>query len=277
MKSLKVNVKNNAKFRFLTEILDLKSLHYGYWENPPYTDFTFNEMKSAQGRYTETLVEMIPEGVRDILDVGCGVGDVSHAMAGMGFNVTSLSPDINHKQYFENNNKNIKFHNQKFENFNGEKKFDLILMSESQNYFDTDIGLTQCRRYLRDGGYLLISGMFRKENIPLFDKVRNIEKPYIEEALQYDLNLIYSIDITKNTLPTLHYQEKIYKKYIVPSYEIFRDLLGRGTRFKLFLLKTFFKREYRIIIKSIHYYEERMNSKLFDKHVKYLRLLFRKK
>ena len=48
--------------------------------------------------------------------------------------------------------------------------------------FDADVGFQQCRGYLKRGGYLLVSGMFRKSNTEAFKETINIEKEYIQKA-----------------------------------------------------------------------------------------------
>lgn len=85
-------------------------------------------------------------------------------MLGRGLQVTALSPDKSHRRYFDDlPAQNLSFYGSKFEDLNIDQVFDLVLMSESQNYFAADIGLKQARRYLRPGGYLLIAGLFRKQ------------------------------------------------------------------------------------------------------------------
>lgn len=272
-KSLPVNVKENAKFAFCTEVLKLKSLHYGYWDRKE--KLSLENVQNAQERYTETMLDLIPEGTESILDVGCGIGDVSFRMAEKGYKVTSISPDINHKRFFDDSPLSIEFHNNKFEEFQSENKYDLILMSESQNYFDTDTGFQQCKKYLNPGGHLLVSGMFRKKDVQNFEKVRNIDEDYIKKAEEYDLILLKKFNITKNVLPTIEYADHMYKEYIVPSINILKRFMKNGTQFKIKLLKMFFAKEFWHIKKSQEYYEERFDPEQFLEHVKYLRLVFK--
>src|SRR5258705_11932953 len=130
-----------------SDILKLNSLHYGYWTNGE--ELTLENVRKAQARYTEKLISTIPPGVSTVLDVGCGIGDNARALAASGYRVTALSPDKNHQKYFENGNgHHIAFHNQRFEDFHANQSFDLILMSESQNYFQADMAFRQCRNLL---------------------------------------------------------------------------------------------------------------------------------
>ncbi|MDQ3415481.1 MAG: methyltransferase domain-containing protein, partial [Verrucomicrobiota bacterium] len=155
----------NLELFFVTEVLQLNSLHYGYWAEPSTAAqhiLDLRDIQQAQEQYTRELLQVIPADVQSVLDVGCGIGDNARAMLSRGLKVTALSPDENHKRYFEDiRTQNLTFHSSRFEDFETDEIFDLVLMSESQNYFDAEIGLKQARRYLRAGGYLLIAGMFR--------------------------------------------------------------------------------------------------------------------
>ena len=53
------------------EVLELDHLHYGLWADEP---LDLEGLKRAQERYAERLCDWVPEGVRTILDVGCGFG-----------------------------------------------------------------------------------------------------------------------------------------------------------------------------------------------------------
>ena len=52
-------------------------LHYGFWDEPEKVNvdlLSIGDIADAQGRYIEHLTSFIPENVKSILDVGCGVG-----------------------------------------------------------------------------------------------------------------------------------------------------------------------------------------------------------
>ena len=271
-KSLPVYVKESPNLAFCTQVLKLKSLHYGYWDQKE--ELNLENIRKAQERYTETMINLIPDGVKSVLDVGCGIGDVSFKLAEKGYTVTSISPDINHKKFIDNSPHTIEFHHKKFEDFRSDNKYDLILMSESQNYFDTDTGFKQCKKYLKPGGYLLVSGMFRKRHTQEFELARNIDNEYIKKAEEYNLSLTKNIDITSNVLPTLEYTGRILSEYIDPTLNIIKRYFGKGTQFKIKLLKMFFANEFWHIKKNYEYYLERLNPELFQEYVRYIRLLF---
>ena len=172
---------------FCTEILKLNSLHYGYWEESEKlkeegTKLTLNCLRDAQKKYTDGLIAAIPKNVKSILDVGCGIGDVSRALSKLEYDVTAISPDSNHAKYFENPPLKLTFLQTKFEDLDIDNKFDLILMSESQNYFPTEIGFRQCATLLSPKGYLLVSGMFRKDSGSEMTEVSNTIEDYEKTA-----------------------------------------------------------------------------------------------
>lgn len=258
---------------FLTEILKLNSLHYGYWDENQ--SITLENLKVAQIHYTNTLISMIPMNVKNILDVGSGIGDVSSTLAKKNYTVTAISPDKNHQKFFSKYS-TIKFHNERFEDLNISDTFDCILMSESQNYIDTQKAFSQCDRYLNPKGYLLVSGIFRKNNSKEFNNVTNIELEYIEKAKTKGFNLIEKIDITKNTLPTLDFAFIKYNEYFTPTLHMIKHYLTSSAPLKLKILKFFFKKQLNTLKKINDFYIERLNSQRFFDYTKYLRLLFQK-
>jgi MPBQ/MSBQ methyltransferase len=262
----------NLELLFCTDVLRLRSLHYGYWDLKEEIDL--ERMRDAQARYTETLLQIIPERVETILDVGCGVGDVASALAQKGHTVTAVSPDRNHAQFFaERNGGRLSFHNVKFEDFASDQKYDLVLMSESQNYFAMDTGFGQSKKHLGRGGYLLVSGIFKRGGGDIFEGC-HVEEEYIRRAESYGLILEKYIDITENTLPTLEFANQLYKEYFTPSLRILARYLENRTQSKMKLLKLLFAKELRHLAQAMEYYEERFDPGLFQERMRYLRLLF---
>lgn len=269
-----INLDNmDLELWICTELLKLKSLHYGYWSNGE--SLNLDNLRIAQARYTEELIGHIPEGVKTVLDVGCGIGDNARAMADKGYGVTALSPDKNHKKYFDRaDHSHIKFYNQKFEDLRTNEKFDLVLMSESQNYFDAEVGFRQCRRFLNDGGHLLVCGMFRYDDSSAFKHVRNIESEFLEKAAGHKFELKRRIDITERVLPTLQLANEASREYLAPAYDVLKYYFEHSSPLKLRLFKIFCSKELKNLSRIYHYYSEFFDPALFQKRVKYLTLLF---
>lgn len=256
-----------------TEILKLNSLHYGYWNDGD--ELTMDNVRKAQARYTEKLIGAVPPGVKTILDVGCGIGDNARALAAAGYSVTALSPDKNHGKYFGNGNgHHIEFHNQRFEEFQQSEKFDLILMSESQNYFDADVAFGQCDKLLNPTGHLLICGMFRKQETSIFKHVRNVEDVFVSQAARNGLRLLSHVDITPHVLPTLEFANQAHREYLVPSLGLIDYYFSQTSPLKLRLLKLFCGKQLKNFREIYKYYFEFFNPELFQEHVRYLTLLF---
>jgi MPBQ/MSBQ methyltransferase len=270
--------RNGIDFQlwFATHVLGLRSLHYGYWDDPENTTLDLDEVRKAQIRYTDYLVSSMPSGLHTVLDVGCGVGCNSRALAAKGYKVTALSPDAHHKKYFDDVPADqVSFYTSKYEEFSSKRLFDLVLMSESQNYFDTGIGLEQTLRFLVPGGFLLICGMFRKRNSDDFSQIRNIEGEYLFKAQQYGFELMDRTDITRNVLPTLKLVSTAKNNYLDPALLVARHY-GAVASWKMKTAALLFRKELRHLREIERYYHGFADPEFFAKHISYLRLLFRK-
>ena len=129
-------------------------LHYGFWDDPESIDpneLTLDDMVKAQGRYIEHLASFIPEKVKTILDVGAGIGGNSSYLISKGYEVEALSPDEYQETVFkEKYDGQVKFHRSKFENFEPEKKYDLVFESESACYIEIEPGWKTAQKTVRD-------------------------------------------------------------------------------------------------------------------------------
>ena len=139
-------------------------LHYGYWDEPKKVNvelLSIDDIAEAQRRYIQHLTSFIPDDVRSILDVGCGVGGNAAYLQERGFDIDVLSPDPYQEKVIKKKfNGAMQFFKSKFENFETDRTYDLILESESACYIKIEPGFTSARRALRTGGYLLVADYF---------------------------------------------------------------------------------------------------------------------
>lgn len=81
------------ELRFCVEVLKLESLHLGYSDNQNDIIYSLDTLRSAQQRYTQSLLDWTPSNVQSIVDVGCGIGDVAFAFEKSGRIVQGISPE----------------------------------------------------------------------------------------------------------------------------------------------------------------------------------------
>jgi MPBQ/MSBQ methyltransferase len=262
---------------FVTEVLKLSSLHYGYWDEPPAMPgglCSLQDIDAAQRRFTSQLLQTLPAGVRRALDVGCGIGDNARAMAACGLSVTAISPDRNHERYFTGpGGKNVVFYQSTFEAFALDEVFDLVLMSESQNYFDAEIGLRQTRRYLRPGGYLLVAGMFRRQSAPTLG-VRHHKAEYWDAVARHGFALVSERDITSHMLPTMQVVHTVLTRHLEPALDLMHRYLCVSMPVKLALMRFLFQRQIKELLNTKAYYDARTNPEVFVRDLQYVIALF---
>ena len=254
-------------------------LHYGFWDNPESvnaSEFTLNEMVKAQGRYIEHLVSFIPEDVKTVLDVGAGIGGNSSYLLSKGYEVEALSPDEYQESVFaEKYNGEVKFHRSKFEDFKPEKKYDLVLESESACYIQIEPGWETARKTIRDGGYLLASDYFLHHNDGSGDwhiKAAHDEKVYMEMAEKYGFKLIREYDQTENTMPTLDGMKAFMERFIYPTVEFSSQYMDKNYPFILKVIKKAFGNKVDKKMKQFSLLE----SDEFRKYKRYMIYLFQK-
>ena len=254
-------------------------LHYGFWDDPESIDpneLTLDDMVKAQGRYIEHLASFIPDEVKTILDVGAGIGGNSSYLISKGYEVEALSPDEYQETVFkEKYDGQVKFHRSKFENFQPEKKYDLVFESESACYIEIEPGWKTAQKTVRDGGYLLASDYFLYHNDGSGDwhiKASHDEKNYIKKAEEYGFKLIKEFDQTENTMPTLDGAKALMERFIFPTLEFSSNYLGKNHPFILKVIKKAFGKKVDDKMKQLSL----LDSKDFKKYKRYMIYLFQK-
>ena len=266
----------NFELMFATEVLKLRSLHYGYWDRGTASgEIRLDEVRAAQARFTTELLSHVPEGVRTVLDVGAGIGDNARALASRGYRVTAISPDRNHERYYEDAaDSGIAFHRSTYERFSSSERFDLLLFSESHNYIPHDVGFEQSLRLLATGGHLLVSGIFwyngRTPFPPTFD-LNDLD--YIARAKSYGFALRSLVDITPNVLPTVEMADRAIRDYVEPLGRLVETYLEVRAPWRTRLLKAFLGRQRRYLAGEWEYHKRKMDPAYFAAHIRYVTLL----
>ena len=272
-----ITAELNLELYFVTEVLKLQSLHYGYWDTGTHTgELNLEEIRQAQARFTQELLSFVPEDVKTILDVGAGIGDNARALAESGYHVTSISPDENHEKYFEKiESPNISFQRSKFEDFTSQHPFDLLLFSESHRYFDRHVGLQQCRNLIRPGGQLLVSGMFRNANNKKFPKDFDLmQLEYIQTAAEYGFTPIRLVDITRKVIPTVKILNRALEEHVDPIVSLADTYFRARAPIKARLLRFFLSSQLTYAEQALQRYKKRTNAHRFRHWYRYMTILF---
>lgn len=186
--------------KFLHQIMGLKALHLGMWTDE--MPRTLGGVPAAQQLYTETLIGFIPEGVRTVLDIGCGSGDTSRQLIAAGFGVEGLSPDAYHGElYAETNGKDVPFHLAKFEDCRPGKTYDCLLFSESAQYVDKDRLFPKCLELTRPGGHVVASDFFQIAPCEEYHMCF-VEEDFVARGERAGFKVTAHRDITADVVPT---------------------------------------------------------------------------
>jgi len=253
--------------RFYHEILGCKYQHYGLWEGDP---LTLQGLKTAQERYSEYLCSWIPDGVRRILDVGCGTGGNAMKLSAKGFEVEGLSPDPYQQEVFTTRTK-LPFHLTTCQAFRPDETYDLVLMSESAQYIALDELFPAVAR-CAPGGHLLACDYFVvKKDGSRMAKSGHALDAFLEQAEHNGLVMERSEDITDKVTPTLDLARIWLNSYVNPSLRIlFESFHAKRPRLARMAFRLLRKKHDRFAD-----WQHRLDSKKFARAKRYKTFLFR--
>lgn len=247
-------------------------LHYGYWNQDD--ELKVENLHQAQERYIEYLISFIPHDVKTVLDVGCGIGGNALRLMECGFQVESLSPDIAQEQVFKAKEK-VPFHLSKFEDFQTDKRYDLILMSESAQYIPIEAGLEKSRTLLNDNGYLLVSDYFIREKFNqdnVFAVCTHEKSEYLKAVEKYGFEIVKSEDISERVTPTLDLAKSKFEEFVQPTLELFDELLLGWAPVPYKMVKFIASKP----VKNLEKQLQLIDSQQFMKHRQYMIYLLKK-
>ncbi|WP_143735372.1 class I SAM-dependent methyltransferase, partial [Neisseria meningitidis] len=156
----------DAQLKLYGEILPGGFLHYGYFDNPDTLpqDISLNDIKRAQRRYAELMVEQIVNRDELVLDIGCGMGGMTKMMLDDGLCPVALSPDKNQIRHIKSQYPDVPTIESKFEMMpvkNRPQKYGTLLTAESLQYLDLDKALPLMDELLLPGGRWIACDYFR--------------------------------------------------------------------------------------------------------------------
>ena len=208
-------LQEDVGLRFYVDVLGLRHLHYGLWEAED--PLSLEGLRRAQERYLERLLSLIPSGVRRVLDVGSGAGGNAQVLGEHGYEVEGVSPDPFHGELFRAAT-GRPLHLARFEDFQTDEPFDLVLMSESAQYVPLERLFPAIGGAVAEGGLLLLSDYFTlvKDDSRAL-KSGHLLSEFRAAAAASGFTLEHEEDITEQVLPTLDLACRMLDEYVVPT------------------------------------------------------------
>lgn len=205
--------------------LKLEHLHYGYWANGLEIDIA--NLHIAQKNYSKFLFSHIREGVKTILDVGCGTGQTAKELTGMGYSVDCVSPSpFLTEQARSLLGETSRMFMCPFEELETTHRYDLVLFSESFQYLDLQKGLEQTVKLLNDSGYMLICDVFKNdaEGKSVLGGGHELAK-FRGRIRHHPFELVLDKDITEQTAPNIDILDAALKNVLAPVLDSGFDFL----------------------------------------------------
>jgi len=254
--------------------INMQDLHYGYWTDD--LPRLAPNLPKAQAQYTEHLFTVVPQGVRAILDVGCGAGTTARKLLDKGYQVDCVSPNGPLSDFVRKaiGTRGTLFET-KFEDLRTDRRYDMMLFSESLLFMNLPVAMARAVELLNPGGYILICDIFR---VPAEGKSPiggGHQLPIFRETLaKFPLHLERDIDITDHIAPTFDLLNDAYVQAIKPVYDLVLARLSAKRPWLMRGLKWMFRRQ--MARYETKHFSGRRTGANFKKYKSYRLMLFRK-
>ena len=253
--------------------LNVEHLHYGYWTDDLKVELA--NLPAAQKQYTDFLISNIPDGVGSLLDVGCGMGHTAKRLTDAGYTVDCVSPSsFLAQQAGALLQGKCEIFECPYEQLQTEKRYDLVLFSESFQYIDPETAIQKTLSLLNPNGRMLICDIFKVDSV---EKSPISGGHYLSRFLavisKYPLSLVKDIDITEQTAPSRDIENRICKEVLEPV----ANLVGKLVDSRYRLLSKLLKWKYKKKIEKIRgkYFGGQRTAENFKKFKTYRLLLYK--
>lgn len=252
-------------------LIKTDDLHYGYW--PEGLEVKLSNLPLAQSHYSDFLMEHIPAGVKTVLDVGCGTGNFALRLSQSGYQVECISPSpVLTKLARDRLGGDFTIFETTYEDFQTDRRYDLVLFSESFQYIPFRISLPRSLELLNPGGHILIADFFRT-NAPGESALRGGHDLQGFNAFLETLPVraIRDEDITRFTAPNLELMDQLMTDYVAPIWESIGYYMKSNRPWLAWMLRRLFGRKLSKL--EFKYLSHARSAESFSTHKAYRCLL----
>ncbi|KAA3609982.1 MAG: methyltransferase domain-containing protein [Calditrichaeota bacterium] len=198
----------DPQLKLYDKILNTGFLHYGYFDDPKKSagDISLNDIRHAQIRYAELILDQISNIKDDILDVGCGMGGLIGLLLEKNIPTTGVTPDRVQVNYISEKYPQATLIHAKFQKMpvsEYEQFFSTIVHSESLQYMGLNKAIEKVLTLLKPGGRWIVVDYFRTDEA--HEKSGHYWNDFVQKLEDNNLEIVYKQDITANIRPTLDY------------------------------------------------------------------------
>ncbi|SHE46885.1 class I SAM-dependent methyltransferase [Chryseobacterium vrystaatense] len=177
------------------------------------------------------FLEHNKENYQDVLDFGCGYGELSQVFHQCGFNVTGIDMDEERISQAKIKFQNINFLSNCYDGILSfpDNSFDVIFSSSVLQYIDHDSFFLECKRILREGGCVIFIENLKNNPITRIGRAYLKMKKFNYQSYPWNhlsLNEISSMNkfFHLNTVKTYHFFGPLL---YVSGFKMIKPLLKR--------------------------------------------------
>ena len=215
--------------------MGLNHLHFGYWTDGMNKDDIYNFGSAGDNLY-HLIKSHIPPEVKNILDVGGGIGATSDLLTKDGYSARCIVPDKILIREGQKRFPMIRFLQGTAELFHCSPKYDLAVLIESYQYITHRFkALKNIGNQLTNNSYIIILDEFSLGRLRELPQESELDS-FLNQTGYFIKN---RLDITREVLPTCDVIASYFKsrnEKVVQQWEKVKSQYLRGKRCYLFLM-----------------------------------------
>ncbi len=238
---------SDAQLQLYHRMLPGDFLHYGYFDDPEVSPerISFDDLRRAQLRYAEKLIELIDRPDRPVLDAGSGMGGMIGLLRAARREVTGLTPDRFQVEHIRSAYPGVPVLHCRFEDLPAEAlrdrfrvHFGTIMHSESLQYMHPEGVFAVLGQIPGSNWQWIVADYFRLDDGEEAAATRRNHPgdrsgwrldDFRARLRDHGFRIVREEDITAHVLPTLGFARLLADRIGLPALDFARDKLRAKT------------------------------------------------